>query len=122
MRGAMPAAWAMSSARVARRPCRTKRAAAARAISIRVSAFRRSVRDTGAEAENGWWAGVWVVLMPGRLCPCGRICHPAVHPGVQVRGGPPFQYPGPLRDGPGRLLRGENPAGQKRPGPGARGG
>ncbi|WP_280641149.1 hypothetical protein [Streptomyces afghaniensis] len=41
----MPAAWAMSSARVARRPCRTKRPAAARAISIRVSAFRRSVSE-----------------------------------------------------------------------------
>nr|WP_261800875.1 hypothetical protein [Streptomyces sp. PBH53] len=32
---------------------------------------------------------------PGRLCPCGRICHPVVHPGVQVRGGPPFQHVGP---------------------------
>ncbi|GHH07741.1 hypothetical protein GCM10018780_41900 [Streptomyces lanatus] len=71
MRGAMPAAWAMSSARVARRPCRTKRAAAARAISIRVAALRRSVREGDVAAE-----GFAVRLLTfGRLCPCGTICH-----------------------------------------------
>ncbi|MGW1913879.1 hypothetical protein ACWCQS_24905 [Streptomyces sp. NPDC002076] len=49
----MPAACAMSSARVARSPWRTNGAAAARAISARVSAFRRSVSETGVEAESG---------------------------------------------------------------------
>src|SRR3954462_4406253 len=41
----------MSSARVARSPCLTKSPAAARAISIRVSALRRSVSESGAEGE-----------------------------------------------------------------------
>ncbi|GHF04303.1 hypothetical protein GCM10018772_31750 [Streptomyces fumanus] len=52
----MPAAWAMSSARVARGPCWTKSRAAARAISIRVSALRRSVSD-GPGADGARRAG-----------------------------------------------------------------
>ncbi|GAA0654147.1 hypothetical protein GCM10009535_35950 [Streptomyces thermocarboxydovorans] len=32
-----------------------------------------------------------VLVTPGRLCPCGTICHLAGHPGVQVRGDPPLQ-------------------------------
>ncbi|GGW28933.1 hypothetical protein GCM10010503_00450 [Streptomyces lucensis JCM 4490] len=64
MRGAMPAAWAMSSARVALSPRWTKSPAAARAISIRVSAFRRSVRESCAEAGNDWCAERRVELIP----------------------------------------------------------
>lgn len=34
-----------------------------------------------------------VLLTPGRLCPCGTICHLAGHPVVQVRGAPPSAFP-----------------------------
>jgi len=100
----MPAARAMSSVRVARRPFAMKSPAAARAISKRVAALRRSVRDAPSKScvvRPG--DAPLVRLVPvtnGRLCRCGTICHPG-RPGVQVRGAP-STCPCPQRAGKGR--------------------
>src|SRR5690606_21904036 len=124
----------MSSARVARGPCRTNSPAAARAIVIRVSALRRSVRegedegegegegigvfcDAGGAGEDG---GVGVVLLTlGRLCPCGTICHLAGHPGVQVRGGP-LSMPSARGDAPPAEPGEQKKSRARRPGGGRR--
>lgn len=78
----MPAAWAMSSARVAFRPRLTKRPAAARAISIRVAALRRSVSEAGAGV------GVELITSAG-YAHVAQSAIRAGHPVVQVRGAPP---------------------------------
>src|SRR5690606_29361750 len=120
----------MSSARVARGPCRTNSPAAARAIVIRVSALRRSVREGEGEGEGigvscdaggaGEDGGVGVVLLTlGRLCPCGTICHLAGHPGVQVRGGP-LSMPSARGDAPPAEPGEQKKSRARRPGGGRR--
>src|SRR5690606_13351784 len=118
----------MSSARVARGPCRTNSPAAARAIVIRVSALRRSVRegegggvgvccDAGGAGEDG---GVGVVLRTrGRLCPCGTACPLAGPPGGQVRGGP-LSMPSARGDAPPAEPGEQKKSRARRPGGGRR--
>ncbi len=69
-------------------------------------------RSVGGTCGNG---GAHV----GRLCRCGRICHSAGHPGVQVRGAPPLSHrPTGPSHGPAARPRGRSraaaPRGERR--------